>query len=98
VANEGTAGRVLCMIVAALLVLAGAIGAIELLMGATILGNVIALLLMAAIALVAFLVSIPNVITARGRLSVSLMIVAVALEAYVLWRFVADSVPAGYGP
>ena len=96
--KEKTAGFVLSLMVLGLLVFASLLAVGEILMGATILGNVIALALVALVSGLAFLISIPNVITARSPTSVGLMIASGAFGIYAVLRFVLDTVPAGYGP
>ena len=71
---------------------------LEMLIGDTILANVLLLLLAIAVALLAALLAVIDVIQKRTAKSIAGVLLSGAPVAYVILRFAVDSVPAGYGP
>jgi len=81
-----------------LVALSAALLAIEKMIGATILANVLLLLLAMGVSILATLVALVGIVTRLTIKSVAELLASVAPIAYVVARFALNSVPAGYGP
>lgn len=71
---------------------------LELMIGETILGNVILLGLAFLAAGLAALIAVVSLAVKRTGGSIAACVASLALIAYVVLRVVSDSVPMGYGP
>ena len=81
-----------------LVALSSALLVLERMIGETILGNVILLLMAMGAASLATLVALIDLAIRRSTRSIAGLLGSVAPIAYVVVRFVLDNVPMGYGP